>query len=123
MNEKNKRIFFRNPLKPLKIEAIYQDANGKYLRGTVRNISISGIYIETPYTREDGEIMHISLVGSSLEKIIGVEGKVTRCEPGKGMGIEFTDQDNREIKQLIRSMKRQGDTSLLAVNESFVETE
>ncbi|MDT8274351.1 MAG: PilZ domain-containing protein [Desulfomonilia bacterium] len=114
MNENNKRNVDRNHLMPLKIEAIYQDRHRKYLRGTAKNISINGIYIETPYTREYGEIIHISLVGSYMKKIIGVEGKVIHCEPGKGMGIEFVDQDNNEIKELIRIIKMQDQASLLS---------
>ena len=123
MNENNKRNVVRNPLKPLKIEAIYQDSNKKYLRGTARDISINGIYIETPYTREYGEIIHISLVGNYMGKIIDLEGTVIHCEPGKGMGIEFTDQGNSEIKELISIIKMQDQTSLLALSKSSFDTE
>lgn len=123
MNVNNKRNIIRNPLQPFKVEAIYQGSNKKYLRGTARNISINGIYIDTPYTMEYGEIIHISLVGNYMGKIIDVEGKIIHCVPGKGMGIEFTDQSNSEIKELISIIEMQDQTSLLALSRSSIDTE
>ena len=115
MNVKNKRHLTR---KPLKIEARYQDLNRKVLKGTVRNIGIGGVYIETPHTLELGEIIRIILDVIDEGRIIYVEGKVVHCEPEKGMGIEFTDQDNREIKKLISTMRKQDQTSLLTLSKS-----
>jgi Tfp pilus assembly protein PilZ len=123
MNEKNKRNIIRNPLQPFKVEAIYQGSNNKYLRGTARNISVNGIFIETPYTMEYGDTIHISLVGNYMGKIIDVEGKVIHCVPGKGMGIEFTDQCNSEIKELISIIEMQDQTSLLALSRSSIDDE
>ena len=49
-------------------------------------------------------------------KVIDVEGKVVHSDPGKGMGIKFTDQDNSEIKKFISTLRKQDQTSLLALS-------
>jgi len=43
---------------------------------------------------------------------------VVHSEPGKGMGIKFTDQDNKEIRQLISIIKMQDQSSLLSLSTS-----
>ena len=117
---KDQRRFTR---KPLKIEARYQDSNRNVLKGTVRNISVGGVYIETPHTIERGETIRMTLDAVDVGRVIDVEGKVVRCESGKGMGIEFTDQNNREIKKLISTMRKLDQASLLALSRSAFDTE
>ena len=107
----------------MKIEARYQDSNGEVLKGTVRNISIGGVYIETPHTLTYGEFLRLTLDAVDVGRVIDVEGKVVRCEPAKGMGIEFTDQDNREVKKLISTMRKLDQASLLALSRSALETD
>jgi Tfp pilus assembly protein PilZ len=120
MKVKDKRRYTR---KPLKIEARYQDSNRKVLKGTVRNISIGGVYVETPHTLERGDIIRMTLDAVDVGRVIDVEGKVVRCEPEKGMGIEFVDQDNREIKKLISTMRKLDQASLLALSRSAFDTD
>ncbi len=115
MNGKERRQLHR---KPLRIEAIYQDSQRKYHRGMARDINVNGAYIETSHTLERGSIIHISLIESYRERIIDVDGEVVHSEPGKGMGIKFTDQDNKEIRQLISIIKMQDQTSLLSLSTS-----
>ena len=120
MKIKDKRRYTRNPFK---IEARYQDANRKILKGTVRNIGIGGVYIETPHTLERGEIISMTLDLIDEGRVIDVEGKVVRCESEKGMGIEFTDQDNCEIKNLISTMRKLEQASLLALSRLAFDTD
>jgi hypothetical protein len=39
------------------------------------------------------------------------------------MGIEFSDQDNREIKKLISTMRKLDQASLLALSRSAFDTD
>lgn len=117
---KDKRRYTR---KPLKIEARYQDANRNVLKGTVRNISIGGVFIETPRPLERGEVIHMTLDAVDVGKVLDIEGKVVRSEPERGMGIEFTDQDNREVKKLISTMRKLDQAALLALSRSAFDTE
>ena len=103
MEVKDKRRYTRNPIK---IEARYQDSNRKVLKGTVTNIGINGLYIETPHVLESGEIIRMTLDLIDEGRVIYVEGKVVHCAPRKGMGIESMDQDNREIKKLMSTMSK-----------------
>lgn len=107
--------------KPLKIEARYQDKDGKVLKGVVRNISIGGVYIQTPRPLERGETLHLSLDAVDVGKVIDVEGKVVRFEAEKGMGIEFMDQNNKDIKKLISTMRKLDQASMLALSRSAFE--
>ncbi len=115
MKLKDKRRYTR---KPLKIEARYQDNNRKVLKGTVRNISIGGVFIETPNPLDRGESIRMTLDAVDVGRVIDVEGKVVRCEPEKGMGVEFIDQDNREVKKLISTMRRLDQACMLALSRS-----
>jgi Tfp pilus assembly protein PilZ len=115
MKVKGKRRYTRNPFN---IEARFQDSNRKILKGTVRNIGIGGVYIETPNTLERGEIILMTLDVIDEGRVIDVEGEVVRCEPEKGMGIEFTDQDNPEIKKLISTMRKLDQAALLALSRA-----
>jgi len=118
--KKDKRRFTR---KPLKIEARYQDKIGLVLKGTVRNISIGGVFIETPRPLERGETIHMTLDAVDVGRVIDVEGKVVRCVPEQGMGIEFLDQDNRDVKKLISTMRKLDQASLLALSRSAFESD
>lgn len=120
MKLKDKRRYTR---KPLKIEARYQDNNGNVLKGTVRNISIGGVFIETPRPLDRSEPIHMTLDAVDVGRVIDVEGKVVRCEPEKGMGVEFIDQDNREIKKLISTMRKLDQACMLALSRSAFDTD
>ncbi len=120
MKVKDKRRYTRNPIK---IEARYQDYKRKILKGTVTNIGISGLHIESSHTLECGEIIRMTLDVVDEGKVIYVEGKVVHCAPRKGMGIEFMDQDNREIKKLINTMRNLDQASLLALSRLASDTD
>jgi Tfp pilus assembly protein PilZ len=120
MKLKDKRRYTR---KPLKIEARYQDNNRNVLKGTVRNISIGGVFIETPHPLARGESICMTRDAVDVGRVIDVDGKVVRCEPEKGMGVEFIDQDNREVKKLISTMRKLDQASMLALSRSAFDTD
>jgi hypothetical protein len=111
----------RHSRKYLKIEARYQDRSGKVLKGTVRNIAIGGVFIETPHPLERGEGLRLTLDAIDVGKVIEVKGTVVRCIPDKGMGIEFLDKDNQDIKLILSTMRKLGQASLIALSRSVLE--
>lgn len=114
----NKRRYSR---KPLRIEARYQDKSGNVLKGIVRNISIGGVFVETSRPLERGEFIRVSLDVVDMGKVIDVTGKIVRYMADMGMGIEFTDQDNKEIRSLISTMRKLDQASLIALSRSAFE--
>ena len=105
----------------MRVEARYQDKSGKVLKGIVRNISIGGVFIETSRPLERGELISLSLDAMDVGKVIDVTGKVVRQMPDKGMGIEFIDKENKEIRNLIKTMKKLDQASLIALSRSALE--
>jgi hypothetical protein len=116
--KKEKRKYTR---KALKIEARYQDSHGRVLKGIVRNISIGGVFIETANPLEIGEAIRISLDAKDVGRVIDVGGIVVRFVGDRGMGIEFFDKDNREIKKLLSAMRKLDQASLIALSRSAFE--
>jgi hypothetical protein len=116
--KKEKRKYSR---KALRIEARYQDSHGRVLKGIVRNISIGGVFIETAHPLERGDEIHISLDAEDVGKVIDVKGTVVRFVGDNGMGIEFADKDNRDIKKLLSAMRKLDQASLIALSRSAFE--
>jgi hypothetical protein len=108
----------RHSRKLLRVEARYQDPESRVLKGVLRNISLSGLYIETTNTLEVHTKVHMSLDATDLGKVIDVSGRVIRSEDKKGMAIEFDDKDNREIRLLLSSLRKLDQASMLALIRS-----
>lgn len=113
--KKDKR---RHSRKLLRIEARYQDPQTKVLKGTVRNISLSGVFIETPNPLGVQTVVHVSLDAKYLGKVIDVSGKVVRVEEDRGMAIQFDDRENRDIRLLLGALRRLDQASMLALSRS-----
>jgi Tfp pilus assembly protein PilZ len=108
----------RQNRKLLRIEARYQDPDSKILKGVLRNISLSGLYIETVNTLGVQAKIHMCLDATDLGKVIDVAGKVVRVDENKGMAIEFDDKENREIRLLLSSLRKLDQASMLALIRS-----
>lgn len=104
--------------KLLRIEARYQDPESKILKGVLRNISLSGLYIETPNTLEAQTKIHMCLDATDLGKVIDVSGHVVRVDENKGMAVEFDDKESREIRLLLSSLRKLDQASMLALIRS-----
>jgi hypothetical protein len=113
--KKDKR---RHSRKLLRIEARYQDSHGRVLKGTVRNVSLGGVFIETQHPLEMNDTLRVSLDAHDLGKVIDVSGRVARLEPNRGMAIEFDEKDNRDIRLLISTIRKLDQASLLALSRS-----
>jgi hypothetical protein len=108
----------RHSRKLLRIEARYQDPDSRVLKGILRNISLSGLYIETANTLDAQTKLHMSLDATDLGKVIDVAGRVIRTDEKKGMAIEFEDKDNREIRLLLSSLRKLDQASMLSLIRS-----
>ena len=113
--KKDKR---RHSRKLLRIEARYQDSQGKVLKGMVRNVSLGGVYIETNHPLAVSDRLHVTLDAHDLGKVIDVSGRVVRTERNRGMAIEFDDQNNRNIRLLLSAIRKLDQASLLALSRS-----
>lgn len=113
--KKDKRKYTR---RLLRIEARYQDFDENVLKGTVRNISVGGVYVETSNPLDLNLAIRLSLDAIDLGKVVDVYGKVVRVDEGKGMGIEFQDKENRDIKILLSTLRKLDQASLLSLSRS-----
>ncbi|HOO37598.1 MAG TPA: PilZ domain-containing protein [Deltaproteobacteria bacterium] len=90
----------------LRIAARYQDSAGNVLCGTVLNISLGGLYIETRDPLTAGAPLNISLDAVDIGKIMDVHGRVVRVDTDRGMAVEFTSVGDEKMHELIRMIKR-----------------
>jgi len=90
----------------LRIAARYQDSAGNVLCGTVLNISLGGLYIETRDPLTAGAPLNISLDAVDIGKIMDVHGRVVRVDTDRGMAVEFTSVGDKKMLELIRMIKR-----------------
>lgn len=102
--------------KLLRIEARYQDAKGTVLKGTVRDLSLGGVFIETGYPLELQTNITVSLDAVDIGKVIDVYGIVVRVVPHKGMGIEFANKNHRDIRLFLHAMRKLDQASLLSLS-------
>lgn len=78
---------------PFHVEAILE-RNGRTIRGTVNNLSMKGMFLDT-VGRLDGEEpvdITIMLSGSSAELSVRLKGRVVR-KTDQGIAIEFGEMD------------------------------
>ncbi|MDT8272592.1 MAG: PilZ domain-containing protein, partial [Desulfomonilia bacterium] len=111
----------RSTRRLLKIEARYQDTTGAVLKGIVRNISMGGVFIETSQPLAEGEFIHLSLDAVDIGKVIDVHGRVARCVPYSGMGIEFAQGNKRDIKLLLSAIRKIDQAHLMALSRAAFE--
>jgi len=115
VKKKDKRQYSR---KLLRVEARYQDDRGKVLKGTVKDISLGGVYIDTNYPLEAQSKLTITLDAVDIGKVFDIKGHVVRAVPHKGMAIEFVNKNNRDIKLFLSAMRKLDQASLLSLSKS-----
>lgn len=106
----------------LRIEVRYEGLNGEVLKGTAGNISRGGVYIETGHPLEKDSRLRVTLDAHDFGKVIDVPGSVVRVEKGRGMAVEFDDQNHSEIRRLISALRKLDQASLLALSRSALES-
>lgn len=108
----------RHSRRLLRIEARYQNATGRVLKGMARDLSLGGVFIETDYPLEMETNITLSLDAVDIGKVIYVHGIVVRIVPYKGMGIRFISDNKRDIELLIHAMRKLDQASLLSLSRS-----
>jgi len=73
----------------------------------VRNMSMGGLFIETPQTRPSGTVTRLDFLVA--EGQIRADAVVRHGRPGTGMGLKFTalsEQDRPKLAALITRLRR-----------------
>ncbi|MFQ5777261.1 MAG: PilZ domain-containing protein [Terriglobia bacterium] len=71
------------------------------LRARVRDISLSGAYIEDPRPLPRGRV-HQVCIWLDTHTSVTIKAMVRHCEEGKGMGIEFLEMSREDENRLRR---------------------
>ncbi len=67
---------------------------GPIFRAYARNISLGGVFIETPYVLAIDKRIDLMFTIPDHEKVVKVIGKIVQSDPG-GLGIQFMDTPER----------------------------
>jgi hypothetical protein len=73
----------------------------------VRNMSLGGLFVETPTSRGLGSAVKLEFLVQ--EGQIRADAVVKRVEPGRGLALKFTavsDQDRERLAELINRLRR-----------------
>jgi hypothetical protein len=76
----------------------------KVLMGSIGDISLTGMYVETPEPLWRGAQFSCVLL---LDEPLRLDGEVRRIAPGQGMGVQFVGQNEEaraRLEQLISSL-------------------
>ena len=91
---------------------VYWSCSGRDDLSRVRDISLGGLFIETPNPRTLGASTQLHFLVS--EGQIRADAIVRHVEPGKGVGVKFTavnDQDRRILASLMMRLRTDGKTA------------
>ena len=92
----------------VRFKLVYDDGD-TFNAGTVRDVSETGLFLETALPLPKGT--KVMLTPLESDEIFEAHGKVVRVEeydggnPG-GMGIEFTDLSEDEVKNVVTMIRR-----------------
>jgi hypothetical protein len=73
----------------------------------VRNISLGGLFLETPMSRRLGSTVKLEFLVQ--EGQIRADSVVRRVEPGRGLGLKFTavsDEDSPRLATLMNRLRQ-----------------
>jgi len=85
---------------------VYWSCSGRDDLSRVRDISLGGLFVETPNPRTLGARTELHFLVS--EGQIRADAVVRHVEPGKGVGLKFTavnDQDRRALAILMKRLR------------------
>jgi hypothetical protein len=80
--------------------------NGRDDVSRVRDLSLGGLFLETPATRAVGAATKVDFLVS--EGQIRTDAVIRHVVPGRGLGLKFTaltEQDRRKFAELIRRLR------------------
>lgn len=110
-SDEDKRKFPRRRV-PFPIEIRDQDGVGSHMNTKAADISARGCYVETMLPLPVGKLLNITFWLDS-EKI-STPAVIRSCDGGVGMGMEFTDLDDKtreRLQQQIDAMAAESETS------------
>jgi PilZ domain len=87
---------------------VYWKCHGQEDVSTVRDMSMGGLFIETPESRAEG--VHVRLHFLVQEGQIRAEAVVRHTQAGKGLGLKFTALSEQDRPNLAALLTRLGGT-------------
>ena len=95
----------QHPRKPLKLSVSFGQIGGGRVEGSCRDISLGGMFIETPDPMPYGAevLVYVSLPGLHAET--AVKSIVRWTQRGTGMGVQFGTMGARETHALIELLQ------------------
>lgn|SRR5579872_6881024 len=108
-----------HPRFPLGTTVVVREGNGAAVLAQVRNISLSGCYLETPRQVAEGGRVRVELRTADIHA--DVFGIVTRRDAG-GLGIRFTHGANMEdwkrLESFIKKLQESAEVKSAAAGQS-----
>lgn len=102
----------------MNIQARYQDRGGSLLKGTVRNLSRSGAFIETRNPLKRGEEVDISFDARDFGRVICISSRVIRSIGSKGMAVCFIQENQLDLQGLIDMIKSSERASMMHLSRA-----
>ncbi len=99
MNEKR-----ANERTEVKLNALFRKDDSYTFRTKILNISMGGLFMETPHFMKLGTDISIDIDAENIGHIIGVYGHVVR-NTRSGLAVEFTRADDLILDRLIKTEK------------------
>ncbi|MGC9325064.1 MAG: PilZ domain-containing protein [Desulfomonilia bacterium] len=84
----------------VKMRVAYRSDDQVYKRGRVRNISRSGMFVDTESPQTSDEYVIASLDVEDFGKVVWVQGRVVR-NTNEGMAVVFTRTDEKGLDALM----------------------
>ncbi len=91
----------QHPRKPIKLSVAFTPADGVRVEATCRDISLGGMFIETPAPSKYGAEVLVHLTFPGLLQGTDVKSIVRWTEKGVGMGVQFGTMGARETHALV----------------------
>jgi hypothetical protein len=88
----------------VRLNALFRKDDSYILRTKVINISMGGLFMETPQFMKPGTDISIDIDAENIGHIIGVYGHVVR-NTSSGLAVEFTRVDDSTLDRLIKTEK------------------
>jgi hypothetical protein len=89
---------------------IYWQCDGPGDVSHVRDLSLAGLFIETPRPKPKGDLVHVHFL--VREGQIRLEGIVAQAQSGKGLGLKFQAVSAEDVPKLTTLLERVRSASL-----------
>ena len=92
----------RAPRKPCSL-AMYFGIEDRVLKGLIKNVSTTGVFIETSELLSIGKEITMTLWPANQEEPIETKGEIVWSGP-KGVGVRFSSRPGKGLESLIESL-------------------